>query len=80
MKIGCVIEYADNGVILYNRDNKVVVPYGETKRGIGVLGESSIDKSKLHERLGRMLMEDLETIDEPCGGYILDIKVKLIKQ
>lgn len=80
MKIGCVIEYADNGVILYNKDNKVVVPYGETKRGVGVHGESSTDKSKCHERLGRMLLEDLETIGEPCGGYILDIKVKLIKQ
>jgi hypothetical protein len=80
MKTGMVIEYADNGMILYNKDNKVVVLYGDTKKGIGVHGESSTDKSKVHERLGSMLLDELETIGEPCGGYILDIKVKLIKQ
>jgi len=80
MKIGICIECADNGVILYDKDNKVVVPYGEPKRTIGVNGQSSRDKSACHEKLGKMLMDELESIDSPCGGYILDIKVKLIKQ
>lgn len=80
MKVGLIIEYADNGVILYNKDNKMVVPYGELKKTIGVTTDAKRDKSECHEKLGKMLMDELESIDEPCGGYVLDIKVKLIKQ
>lgn len=80
MKIGLCIEYADNGLVLYDKDNKLVVPYGEIGSQIGYIKNDGTNKDEAHRRIGKMLMDELESIDEPCGGYVLDIKVKLIKQ